>query len=292
MFVVDQPTVPSATPSVVLVAQENSARQRPHIFGVCEMAKVGDYGTNQADLFPLYRTEDYFRITTSVQNIKIDEAAAKITVLQKPKHGYVESPNGDNDWNGSRYLPDEDGYLGNDFFILQVEWNGYKVQLHYFIYITEGAGEHAAMNEDCRGGPLLEDSTDPTSWYRATSLLVGAKDALTGFSDLSGSALGQTTVGQITLDADAAGHGWFIDYTPYLNEEWLPTSSPYEWQAKPVWVGVSLRTPTSNSPRRLMCSVGFLVSKTAIWNSHARRSTAREQLDHGKHSVSEPTAFC
>ncbi|MDR1936826.1 MAG: matrixin family metalloprotease, partial [Candidatus Accumulibacter sp.] len=21
--------------------------------------------------------------------------------------------------------------------------------------------------------------------------------------------------------------------TPYLNEEWLPTSSPYEWQAKP-----------------------------------------------------------
>ncbi|MDR0716824.1 MAG: hypothetical protein LBF50_05345 [Azoarcus sp.] len=26
---------------------------------------------------------------------------------------------------------------------------------------------------------------------------------------------------------------WFIDATPYLNEEWLPTSNPYEWQAKP-----------------------------------------------------------
>jgi hypothetical protein len=35
------------------------------------------------------------------------------------------------------------------------------------------------------------------------------------------------------VNADAAGHGWYIDYTPYLNEEYLPTSKPYEWMANP-----------------------------------------------------------
>jgi hypothetical protein len=40
--------------------------------------------------------------------------------------------------------------------------------------------------------------------------------------------LAQTMGAKITLDTDAAGYGWFIDYTPYLNEEWLPTSNPYE----------------------------------------------------------------
>jgi hypothetical protein len=54
---------------------------------------------------------------------------------------------------------------------------------------------------------------------------------------LSGASVAQTTgtgpTAQITLDTNAAGYGWFIDYTPYLNEEWLPTSNPHEWQAKP-----------------------------------------------------------
>ena len=34
------------------------------------------------------------------------------------------------------------------------------------------------------------------------------------------------------MDADAAGHGWFIDPTPDSNEEFLPTSNPNEWVAK------------------------------------------------------------
>ena len=33
-------------------------------------------------------------------------------------------------------------------------------------------------------------------------------------------------------DDNAAGHTWFIDPTPSLNEEWLPTSNPNEWVAK------------------------------------------------------------
>lgn len=51
-------------------------------------------------------------------------------------------------------------------------------------------------------------------------------------ADLSGGAVGQTTGSSITLDTNAAGYSWYIDYTPYLNDEYLPTSNPNEWIAK------------------------------------------------------------
>ena len=40
-----------------------------------------------------------------------------------------------------------------------------------------------------------------------------------GVADLFGGFLGQTNAGVITIDIDAAGIGWFIDATPYANEE-------------------------------------------------------------------------
>ncbi|MDS4060265.1 MAG: tandem-95 repeat protein [Candidatus Contendobacter sp.] len=53
--------------------------------------------------------------------------------------------------------------------------------------------------------------------------------------EFSASTLAQTTGtgAQITLDDDAAGYGWFIDPTPSDNDEFLPTSNPHEWIAKP-----------------------------------------------------------
>lgn len=57
------------------------------------------------------------------------------------------------------------------------------------------------------------------------------------FANLPDFALGHTTgtgsAAEITLDTDAAGHGWFVDATPLLNEEFLPTSNPGEWVARP-----------------------------------------------------------
>ena len=37
--------------------------------------------------------------------------------------------------------------------------------------------------------------------------------------DLPGSRLAEAFANTITIDVDAAGHGWFIDITPYANEE-------------------------------------------------------------------------
>ncbi|WP_366144176.1 Ig-like domain-containing protein [Candidatus Accumulibacter sp. ACC012] len=57
------------------------------------------------------------------------------------------------------------------------------------------------------------------------------------FSDLTGTVIGQTTGewhdATITLSPTAAGYGWFIDPTPSDNAEFLPTSNPFEWIAKP-----------------------------------------------------------
>ncbi|MDO9480902.1 MAG: matrixin family metalloprotease, partial [Hydrogenophaga sp.] len=43
---------------------------------------------------------------------------------------------------------------------------------------------------------------------------------------------------RITLDSNAAGHGWYVDATPWspsspFNDDYLPTSDPNLWLAKP-----------------------------------------------------------
>nr|WP_315483141.1 matrixin family metalloprotease [uncultured Undibacterium sp.] len=69
-------------------------------------------------------------------------------------------------------------------------------------------------------------------------MLANASYSINGFSDLTGSAVGETKGqglnAQITLDTNAAGHGWFIDDTPDNNDEFLLTSDPEVWIAKAV----------------------------------------------------------
>lgn len=64
-----------------------------------------------------------------------------------------------------------------------------------------------------------------------------ASQFVADYSDLPAAILAQTSGtgvhATITFDPTAAGHSWFIDYTPYLNDEFLPTSYPNEWAARP-----------------------------------------------------------
>jgi hypothetical protein len=53
------------------------------------------------------------------------------------------------------------------------------------------------------------------------------------FASLDNGALGHSNALGITLDDDANGYGWYVDLTPGLNEEFLPTANPYEWKARP-----------------------------------------------------------
>ncbi|MCL2076077.1 MAG: hypothetical protein FWH15_06515 [Betaproteobacteria bacterium] len=76
-------------------------------------------------------------------------------------------------------------------------------------------------------------------------LLSTAATAFVGFSDLPGSAVAQTTgyynSGQITLDTNAAGWGWYIDPTPLDNtDDYLPTADTNIW--KRVWGSLRFTT--------------------------------------------------
>ncbi|GHU34158.1 hypothetical protein AGMMS50256_27400 [Betaproteobacteria bacterium] len=138
----------------------------------------------------------------------------EITLVTPPQHGelVLSSDKKEASWGWYDYLP---GEYGEDRFVMQVEKNGVKVTIHYVVIVISD-------DESPRG------LCNPEEWK--ISLL---DDMNVSFSDLPGVAIAQTTGTQITLDTNAAGYGRFINYTPYLNEEWLPTSNPFERQAKP-----------------------------------------------------------
>jgi hypothetical protein len=156
---------------------------------------------------------------------------AKVTIIQPPEHGRLV--------HTETYIPDQ-GYYGQDKVVARVDFaSGEQVTVVFFIHMVHHGIQESeeSILEFC--GPegemwkisALPEGTDLANWYQnlsLQSLLAGTKDAQVGFSDLSGAAVAKTmgkgADAQIILDTDAAGHGWYIDYTPYLNEEWLPTS--------------------------------------------------------------------
>lgn len=125
-----------------------------------------------------------------------------------------------------------------------VEGNGHSVQLHYFFRMYDkGASDSIFENPECKSNYWIIASNDSgfqntdnpfslngTSFseYRLKNV-----DVSLNFANLANSAVGETTGHSITLDDDGAGHGWFIDSTPEANDEFLPTSNPNEFIAKP-----------------------------------------------------------
>ena len=66
---------------------------------------------------------------------------------------------------------------------------------------------------------------------------------------VAATTLGQGSTAQITLDTDAAGHGWYIDPTPLNNtDDYLPTGDSNVWQAKPGNPGPSLQKLLAFNP--------------------------------------------
>ena len=253
MLVADIPNTPPSMSAAVMLVQADSDKQIPkagqlHSLGIC-MA-VNPLITDQADMYPVMDVNSYMSTTKQINYI--DEKTATITILQQPKHGYLEPTMQDGDWTHSRYLPNDD-FLGNDSFVMQIDGNGYKVELHYFVAVVEGG---RISNPVCKGenkGFIWKISTAPNAAPTTTNLYIptDAADSLSlpvsflgidyttptiTFTNLTGAAVGSTqgkgADATITLDTDAAGIGWYIDYTPYLNEAYLPTSNANEWLAK------------------------------------------------------------
>jgi hypothetical protein len=191
--------------------------------------------------FPLYMQDlgkfsDFAELTATTQ------------VLQVPKFGVlIETPGGGaNPKNISYEYKPNVGYSGNDKAVFLVTFGEYKVNVIYFIKVTKEAlyqGNHDTEKVYKKYCPKPSEwliSSVPNSMEQATGLdgVNWFNKNISGvvFNDLTGSAVGETKgtgiTAQITLDTNAAGHGWFIDDTPDNNDEFLPTSDSEVWIAK------------------------------------------------------------
>lgn len=172
----------------------------------------------------------------------------KVTITRPPQHGKMEI---DPVWDSVHpsYKPNP-GYLGKDRFEVEIhgkDFDGRPIakKVIYFINVVPGekmagviANYKSALQKYCGTSKPSWKISLPTNGDTPAlaSALSAATQNLT-FADLNGSVVGEThgtgPSAQITLDTNAAGHGWYIDYTPYLNDEYLPTSNPLEWIARP-----------------------------------------------------------
>ncbi|MEF8731696.1 MAG: Ig-like domain-containing protein [Candidatus Accumulibacter meliphilus] len=75
--------------------------------------------------------------------------------------------------------------------------------------------------------PPALDVQRPPTLATQTTLIAKSYDGLVGI------CLFVESSPAITLSPTAAGYGWFIDPTPSDNAEFLPTSNPFEWIARP-----------------------------------------------------------
>lgn len=218
-----------------------------------EKTTSGTY-PSQVPIFPYSEISSYFdRFERKNINRWYGSAGpfdtSKVEVIELPKHGKLIEANCAEhqafcQHRGFYYKPEE-GYVGQDSAVIDGQVNGKKVRLHYFFHSLDTLDyERKAVcgekGDAWKISSNLPTGTDDFSHWQTTAslsaMLANASGSLTNFTNLSGTAVGETkgegATAQITLDSNAAGHGWFIDATPEGNEEFLPTSDPEVWLAK------------------------------------------------------------
>ncbi|WP_291853752.1 Ig-like domain-containing protein [Accumulibacter sp.] len=272
MFVLD-PIIQDQNPpqNVVLLAESNSRKSTLiSQIAICvisptheQIQAIDDRHSISKSISPRMDAENHFAPKDNkwlgfIPEFTDEQNLSKVDVLEGPKHGtlvaYLRGVVSDFPAGSSvSYVPSP-GYVGKDRITVLVTGNkGRSIVFSYFINVTPAAGNYELYKADgyrkyCPNGKLiwkisrLSSSVAPDTLSTLGSSVVSpvltrANGTASHFAELSGSALGQTTgTGpdtRITLSPDAAGHGWFVDPTPWLDEEFLPTSNPNEWIARP-----------------------------------------------------------
>ncbi|MBK9445924.1 MAG: matrixin family metalloprotease, partial [Betaproteobacteria bacterium] len=164
-----------------------------------------------------------------------------MTVLEQPKYGVLKDLDEINRDMGPVYAYDVIEGTPNgteDRAVFLVEIGGKRIKIVERFILTFNYESLKGCNGKDYYIRRISQVVDETSIspYELLQLSM-AQGVDYRMASLQGTTLAETTgtgaESIITLDSDAAGHGWYIDYTPYLNEEFLPTSNPNEWVAKP-----------------------------------------------------------
>jgi hypothetical protein len=214
MFI-DAPMDHVGTPAFYVVAKDQAfqavTNNLPNKLGVC-----GEYRANDSQsVAPIFDAKEYFlkykkgpAVVAWVNNNLSIRTETRIEVAKQPSHGRLDLfiPEAkDISKYDYIYTPDKD-YVGLDNFEFQVSVDGEKLSVYYQVKV---------FPEDENRNYVGYCDWENYNWK------------------ISLPTTGTGANAQITLDTDAVGHNWYIDYTPFLNDEYLPTSNPLEWIAKP-----------------------------------------------------------
>lgn len=185
----------------------------------------------------------------------------EVDVLVPPNHGRVVAVGGDTvqssypQWS---YEANDENYLGWDqaTFLIKAKGQEFRSTVTFRVvqnmpqdreefqtlYRKLCSYDKSVRTSGATTWPDYQSNypTEVSQWFQGalvSSVLSMMSGVTYSFSDLSGSSVGQTTGegvnASITLDSNAAGHGWYIDPTPLDNtDDFLPTSNPNVWQAK------------------------------------------------------------
>lgn len=241
MFVTPQQEVPV----IVTVAQTNPAKSPSEplygAVGVCTISPIFErlkQKTNYSsflDDMPLYpeaAAGQLFPEASDSADMQTAIEAAKIEVVQQPHYGAMTAK------GGYKYMPNE-GYTGKDKAVFLVNIDGHIVKVEEFINVIDADIFSGKFEEIYKKYCPQEQWTIPSSTTKSSSAMTtkmldkkfkpDSASFNVIFSNLLSAAVGETqgegADAAMTLGTDASGHGRYIDFLPYLNDEFLTTSN-------------------------------------------------------------------
>ena len=248
MIAADIPTAPLA--QLVQIVQAAQPKTPAAQLKVVKTVWSGDtfYGEDYengkpvnpaGDACSLLKDEHFFQ----KNGITVKEPTCTIISMEKgPRHGTMIRQA-----DGTYHYTPKKGFTGRDKMQFIVDAEGKKVRLMWDMGVSkyepkeyEPEGESGQRSFDSQLDPQLADANNLIhSWLALadiSALQADLSDVTYSFGMLPGTAVGQTVStgisATITLDTNAAGHGWFIDSTASDNSEYLPTSDANVWIAK------------------------------------------------------------
>jgi hypothetical protein len=229
----------STIATIATVTDQSAAASRKYdaVLGACQFVEIGNEMGSAINSIPaLAPVGDFLKLGPNDPL-----GPRKVTVLEQPRHGVLQLDTkvADAATRGGpwHYSPDaayfggnDKFYKGSDQFSFEVEANGKRFKVIYTVYVVFPVEDviNNPINNSCPSGGAtswrISDEGSVTgnessamalnSWLTSSELdgfIAAASGVTLSFENLSGGAVGQTTGGDITLDTNAAGNGWFIE---------------------------------------------------------------------------------